>query len=82
LQQGLFSGTVFLSVRWVALVCHYYTTQVLITWQLKAGLKNLKQFNEEIVESMGSSLFCMGNSISRLSSEADYVRGMLNVERP
>ena len=30
----------------------------------------------------GSSLFCMGNSISLLSSEADYMRGMLNVERP
>jgi hypothetical protein len=30
----------------------------------------------------GSSLFCMGNSISLLSAEADYMRGMLNVERP
>ena len=30
----------------------------------------------------GSSLFCMGNSISLLSAEEDYMRGMLNVERP
>jgi len=30
----------------------------------------------------GSSLFCMGNSISLLSAEADYMRGMLNVESP
>ncbi len=32
--------------------------------------------------SLGSSLFCMGNPISLLSAEADYLRGMLNVERP
>ena len=30
----------------------------------------------------GSSLFCMGDSISLLSAEADYMRGMLNVECP
>nr|QNO54549.1 hypothetical protein KENJCFKB_00009 [Methanosarcinales archaeon ANME-1 ERB7] len=33
-------------------------------------------------KTIGSSLFCMGNSISLLSAEADYMRGMLNVERP
>jgi hypothetical protein len=30
----------------------------------------------------GSSPFCMGNSIAPLSTEADYMRGVLNAERP
>jgi len=34
------------------------------------------------VYKFGSSLFCMGNSISLISAEVDYMRGMLNVERP
>nr|QNO57643.1 hypothetical protein LLBILDAL_00002 [Methanosarcinales archaeon ANME-1 ERB7] len=31
---------------------------------------------------LGSSLFCMGNAIALLSTEADYMRGVLNAERP
>jgi hypothetical protein len=33
-------------------------------------------------EDFGSSLFCMGHSIAPLSTEADYMKGVLNAERP
>jgi hypothetical protein len=31
---------------------------------------------------LGYSLFCMGNAIALLSTEADYMRGVLNAEPP
>ena len=44
-------------------------------YRMKKKIQHLKTI-------LGSSLFCMGNSISLLSAEEDYMRGMLNVERP
>ena len=48
----------------------------------KVVKENFETQTDERVSKSGSSLFCMGNSISLISAEADYTRGMLNVERP
>ena len=56
-----------------------------VTFTLDDGTKikrYIRSLDSAPIHNYGSSLFCMGNSISLLSAEEDYMRGMLNVERP
>jgi hypothetical protein len=45
-------------------------------------MNGVDEGTEYILELIGSSLFCMGNLLSPLSTEADYMRGVMNDERP
>ena len=50
----------------------------------RTKMVNRRSFKSDVsfLEKNGSSLFCMGNSITLLSTEVDYRRGVLKAERP